>query len=202
MLLKSILGKNNLIQKPISRSFAIFRAKQEPYKEMYNISKGITENGLGGYARLTRNFPMRRIRDKKTTTQMGEDDASQTYNHLTVPQRIKIFMWGKKKRFFLTFLVILAFQFSGNALCFVLATAERALKKFRKNFVLSYFPECYALKSAHETTFEPKSLSRRSTTALCDKFIEVDRKLPNGFTREMLFKALNVIGENDTLNIS
>ena len=79
-----------------------------------------------------------------------------------------------------------AFLAAGNAICFFLAMGERSLKKNRKRFVTKNYPDCIALKAAFETEYEPSKLSRRSTTVLSEKFIEVDRKLKTGFTNQLM----------------
>ena len=55
MLLKSITRSNNPIVKMPSRSF--FWKKKEVYLERFKISDGLGGESLGGFSRLTRNFP-------------------------------------------------------------------------------------------------------------------------------------------------
>ena len=117
-------------------------------------------------------------------------DNDSTYNHLRAGQRIRIFMYEKKHRFLIFFGLWVAFLATGNAFCFVLANFERSVKKTRKRFVTKNYPDCIALKSAFETEYEPTKLSRRSTTLLSDKFIEIDRKLKSGFTNHLMQKSL------------
>ena len=169
-----------------SRTF--LRKSKDKYVEKYTLAEGLREDSLGGFARLSRNFPMRRVRDRLLATQM---DNEPTFNHLTYRQRIRIFMYDKKHRFFIFFGLWFVFLATGNAFCFVLSSWERSLKRQRKSFVTNNYPDCIALKCAFETEYEPQKLSRRSTTLLSDKFIEVDRKLKKGFTNEVLQIGLN-----------
>ena len=42
--------------------------KPPVYVEQFNTTKSLSSHGLGGYARITRNYEMRRIRDQARDT--------------------------------------------------------------------------------------------------------------------------------------
>ena len=42
--------------------------KPAPYIDQFNTTKSLSTHGLGGYARITRNYGMRRIRDQARDT--------------------------------------------------------------------------------------------------------------------------------------
>ena len=53
-----------MIKKLAIRGFAA----APKYEEKWLTSKGLSDIGLGGYSRLTRNYEMRRIRDQARDT--------------------------------------------------------------------------------------------------------------------------------------
>ena len=95
-------------------------------------------------------------------------------------------------RFFYIFAFIASFNFTGNAIAFMIAGVERRFKNWKRSYILDKFPECISPQSALDTLWEPKSLSVPSTENAATKFMEVDRQLKRGVTRTLLATALHM----------
>jgi hypothetical protein len=77
------------------------------------------------------------------------------FNHLGYWQRIKIFFKTKRKRFLYIFLFFIAFNYIGNFVGFFLARLERSGRKYKKNFIMAYYPTLMTYQSAIDATYEP-----------------------------------------------
>ena len=136
---------------------------------------------------------MRRVKDRPTLTQA---DNVQFFNHLKVKKRIPVFLVGRRMRFFYIFAFVASFNFTGNAIAFMIAGIERRFKNFKRSYILDKYPECISPQSALETLWEPKSLSVPSTEKAATTFMEVDRNLKRGVTRSLLATALYMPNED------
>ena len=122
----------------------LFESKPE-YVEKYVFTNGLAEGSLGGYGRLVRNFPMRRIRDQPTKAQMDNDVF---YNHLLWRQRFSMFFKTKKRRLLYIFLFALTFNFTGNFAGMIMAQVERKFKKKKREYLINNYPDVMVTQSA------------------------------------------------------
>lgn len=120
--------------------------------------------------------------------------AKEYFNHLRKRDRIAIFFRTKRRRFLYLFLFILAFNFFGNAVGFLLARMERSARKYKKLWIMDYNPAIMSYHTAVDTLYVPMKLSQQSTDKLGEIFLRLDRQLKDGVSRGLLIKALRQSG--------
>jgi hypothetical protein len=63
---------------------------------------------------------------------------------------------------------------------------EKSFKKYKKEFITKTSPSCMAWQSAYDSLWEPKTISRVSTEKLGELFVNLDRELVGGVSRQLL----------------
>lgn len=150
---KAVWSFRGLLRHPIKTTKAV-RAKQKepPYEEKFILANGKHPTKLGGYARLTRGYDMRNVRD---VPRPNQDMNLVFYNHLTWTQRFFSFMVNHKKRLWLIVLGAVTFSIYGLIGGFISRTLERQYKRWWWGYRLKHYPESVTYESALQTTFEP-----------------------------------------------
>ena len=111
------------------------------YTERYLASEGLSKESLGGFGRVTKNYPMRRVRDRPVNSQ---SDNIPFYNHLKWRTRFRVFLSTKKKRLFMIFMFVVSFNYTGNIAAMSMATVERTFKKKKIEWLRKWYPEIVA----------------------------------------------------------
>ena len=161
----------------------LFRKKEPSYEEKWNIAMGKSPDHLGGYARMTRGYNMRKVRD--IPKEMQADNLI-FYNHLSWMTRFFMFFKTKQKRLMMCFVFALTFNYTGNIGSMMATMVQRTYKGFWNEYKIKKFSDKVTYQSAIDTKYAPKEISSMSTDAMCTKFIEVDRKLKNGLSLKLI----------------
>ena len=121
----------------LGRALRIVKPEKE-YTEEYLYAKGKAQDSLGGYARLVRNYDMRRLKDRSRETQ---GDNFQFFNHLSWTTRFFTFWRMRGKRFFYILCFAISFNFTGNLMSMLVAMIERSFKKRLTAYKWKHYPE-------------------------------------------------------------
>mmetsp|Transcript_25553 Transcript_25553/g.34155 ORF Transcript_25553/g.34155 Transcript_25553/m.34155 type:complete len:222 (+) Transcript_25553:230-895(+) len=119
-----------------------------------------------------------------------EIEAEMTFNHL--PYGIRFFMFLNRIKFRLFFLGSLAllFNYWGNLLGIATSKVERVFKKYKKRWIYKYNRAAMTYPTALDTLYEPTKLSRQSTDKLSQLFLQIDREMEHGFSRQLVADCL------------
>ena len=108
------------------------------------------------------------------------------YNHLPYGPRFWLFMKRKKWVFAFLWVSYGTFTLWGNSLSFAAVIMGRSYKKVKKQIITHRYPLVMAWQTAHDTLYEPKNISRRTTDRLSELFLLKDRETPGGVTWQLV----------------
>ena len=113
-----------------------------------------------------------------------------TFNHL--PTGIRFLMFLNRIKMRILVLVILGAYFSywGNIVGIATSRVERVFKKHKKRLTFKHWHSYMTEPNAMATLYEPKRLSRQSTDKLSNLFVQIDRELQHGFSRQFVADCL------------
>jgi len=120
-------------------------------------------------------------------------NSDMKYNHLPYWRRFAMFLGRYKWKLFFFGLFASAFNYWGNGLGFITARMERSYRKYKKRWIIRYNPQCITYTTALDTMWEPKKLSRTTTEKLSELFVQIDKEMEYGFSRQLVVDVLKKV---------
>lgn len=144
---------------------------------------------IKNFDRLTSHY-----KERRSFQYLAEDLRARPYfNHLSTLTRIKIFLVSKRKRFLYAFLFFISFNLIGNIFGFIIARAERSIRKYKKQWIFNKNSSLLTYPSAVDTLYEPQTISSPSTEKISESFLKYDRLLKDGMSRLFIIRVLETV---------
>jgi hypothetical protein len=122
-------------------------------------------------------------------------DMKAREEHLSKPfaTRFYLFFWTKKRRiFYLIMLSYLYYKWT-NISNFFSSRTERLVNKYKRRWIQRYNPQAIIYITPKDFDYVPAKLSKQSADRLGQVYVQGDRQLKNGFSRQLTINILTKV---------
>lgn len=142
-----------------------------------------------GFRRLTRHYPQTKAMEKVV------NELRKEVTHMEKPlwQRFGGYLWSMKWRFLFLGGGTYAWQYFKISSKWS-GMKDRVKAKYRRRYITKFNPTSIVYNTAAETTFKPEHLQPELTVKLQKMFVELDRELDCGVSRQLLLDCYRRMG--------
>jgi hypothetical protein len=106
--------------------------------------------------------------------------------------KFKYFFTLKKRRFFYMFLIYMWYRYGERVRNWLKNKRIRTINKYKRRWLARFTPQAVFYQTAIEAAYvKPEKLTREQADRLGAMFIEADRRLSHGCSRQLVVNILN-----------
>ncbi|CDW85068.1 UNKNOWN [Stylonychia lemnae] len=127
------------------------------------------------------------------------DELRQRQAHQDKPfsQKCMEFFTKKKRRFFYMLMLYGLYHYYRRITNFFRTRKQRTINKYKKRFITRYNPKSITFTLPESFQYKPEKLTQESVNKLGACFLDGERRLKNGFSRQLIINILTALGKMD-----